>query len=368
MVVVVVVVVVAVDVVVVGLVDVVVVDAVVVVGSGSLVAVSSEESSSPPHATSIAATITAPMASLSAFMTETIAMGVGGPHVLACTTAGIWWPDDGESGAGDVETRFDTPKGGELMPAEARELVVVVGASGAFGTAIVDRVVGAGYDVLAVGRDADSIQPLVDRHGAAVLPCSADIGADASMAAIRSAVGDRVVRAVVHGAGSTIAGGILDAPTEAIVESVNLKVAGLLRLVRAVDDRLTSGSRIVAIAGHFGLEPTHYAASAGIANAPLFNAVRQLSLAYGERGITAHTIAPGPSDTPRLRRVAADRAAMEGTTVDEVLDSMRADSSIRELTSPEQVAWAVEMLLAPEASAMTGSTLMLDSGIRKGLP
>jgi NAD(P)-dependent dehydrogenase (short-subunit alcohol dehydrogenase family) len=176
------------------------------------------------------------------------------------------------------------------------------------------------------------------------------------------------VRRVVHGPGVAVAGGVVTVPTTAIVESVNVKVAGLLRAVRAVDDRLVRGSRIVAIAGHYGLEPTPYAAAAGAANAALFNVVRQLSLAYGPRGVTAHTIAPGPADTERLHRVAADRAALQGTSVDDVLDELRADSSLGELTTPAQVAWAVTVLLAPEATATTGSTFMLDAGRRRGLP
>ena len=98
------------------------------------------------------------------------------------------------------------------------------------------------------------------------------------------------------------------------------------------------------------------------------NVVRQLSLAYGPRGVTAHLIAPGPADTERLRRVAADRAALRGITVDAVLAEMLADSSIGRFTTPAQVAWAVAMLLAPEADAMTGSSLMLDAGRRRGLP
>jgi len=98
------------------------------------------------------------------------------------------------------------------------------------------------------------------------------------------------------------------------------------------------------------------------------NVMRQLSLAYGTRGITAHVIAPGPADTERLRRVATDRAAMRGISTDAVLDEMRAESSTGTFTTPAQVAWAVSMLLASEADAMTGSTLMLDSGRRRGLP
>ncbi|WP_374336452.1 SDR family NAD(P)-dependent oxidoreductase [Methyloversatilis sp.] len=252
------------------------------------------------------------------------------------------------------------------MDAKQTELAVVVGATGDFGQAIVGRLLQAGLGVVAVARSAGSLDALCSAHPG-VCACVADIGDDSAIAALAASV-DRPVRAVVHGPGVAVAGGILNAPTAALVDAVNIKVGGLLRLVRAVDGRLLTGSRLIAIGGHYGFEPTAYAASAGIANAALVNAVRQLSLAYGERGITAHLIAPGPADTARLHRVAADRAALRGVTVEAVLDDMRAESSLRAFTTPAQVAWAVSTLLAPEADAMTGSTLMLDSGRRRGLP
>ncbi|MBK6653993.1 SDR family oxidoreductase [Zoogloea sp.] len=246
------------------------------------------------------------------------------------------------------------------------ELAVVVGATGAFGKAMVDRLAAAGLGVVAVARSVDSLAALRDRVPGLVA-CAADIADDAAIEAIAAAV-DRPVRMVVHGPGVAVAGGILTAPTGSMVDAVNIKVGGLLRLTRAVDGRLAAGSRIVAIGGHYGFEPTAYAASAGVANAALANVVRQLSLAYGPRGVTAHLIAPGPADTERLRRVAADRAALRGISVDEVMAGMLAESSIGRFTTPEQVAWAVSILLAPEADAMTGSSLMLDSGRRRGLP
>jgi NAD(P)-dependent dehydrogenase (short-subunit alcohol dehydrogenase family) len=165
-----------------------------------------------------------------------------------------------------------------------------------------------------------------------------------------------------------VGGGVLTITTSAVVDAVNIKVGGMLRLVRAVDDRLCEGARLVGIGGHYGFEPTAYASAAGVGNAALMNVIRQLSLAYGSRGITAHLIAPGPADTDRLRRVAADRARLQGVTVDAVLDEMKSESSMGVFTHPDQVAWALEMLLAPEASAMTGSAMMLDAGRRHGLP
>lgn len=246
------------------------------------------------------------------------------------------------------------------------EWAVVVGATGAFGAVMVERLLARGLGVLAVARRPEALATLAAQQPGLRL-CQADIAQDSAIEAIRVAV-PGPVRMVVHGPGVAVGGGVLDIDTGALVDAVNIKVGGLLRLVRAVDGQLQPDSRLVAIGGHYGLEPTAYAAAAGVANAALVNVVRQLSLAYGARGVTAHLIAPGPADTERLRRVAADRAALNHSTVEAVLDAMRAESSHHMFTEPGQVAWAVETLLAPEARAMTGSTLMLDAGRRRGLP
>lgn len=256
-----------------------------------------------------------------------------------------------------------------MQEANNRELAIVVGATGAFGQVIVNRLLQQNLAVIAVGRSAELLAKLTEQsehlHG-----CVADIADDSAIDAIQSAIAalGGTVRALVHGPGVAVAGGILAAPTSAMVDAVNIKVGGLLRLARAADSAMVANSRIIAIGGHYGLEPTAYAAAAGVANAALVNVSRQLSLAYGARAITAHVIAPGPADTDRLHRVAQTRADQRGVALTDVLNEMKAESSIGAFTTPEQVAWAVSTLLDPEAAAMTGSTLMLDSGRRKGLP
>ncbi|WP_221797095.1 SDR family oxidoreductase [Oceanobacter mangrovi] len=247
-----------------------------------------------------------------------------------------------------------------------KKIALVVGATGAFGQKIISRLLDEGLQVIAVARTAAALAELAAQHDG-LATCVADISDDSSIEAIRQSI-TGPVKMVVHGPGVGVAGGILDAPTATMVDAVNIKVGGFMRLCRAVDEFLEEGSRLVAIAGHYGLEPTAYAASAGVANAALFNVVRQFSLALGHRGVTAHTIAPGPADTERLHRVAEARALQRGVSLQQVLDEMKSDSSIGAFTTPEQVAWSIAMLLAPEASSMTGSTLMLDSGRRRGLP
>jgi NAD(P)-dependent dehydrogenase (short-subunit alcohol dehydrogenase family) len=262
-----------------------------------------------------------------------------------------------------TEGRYTHHRAGRVM---ITDMAVIVGATGALGRAIAASLAGAGLRVLAVSRTAQTLDDLKSWNPA-ITTCVADIACDDAIASIAAAVSGPV-RMVVHGPGLAGAGDVLTIPTQALADSVNIKAGGMLRLVRAVDAHLKPHSRLVAIGGHYGLEPSADTTAAGVANAALLNLTRQLSQAYGPRGITAHYIAPGPAETERLRRVAGARAARDGVDIEDVIDGMRRESAIGGLTTPAQLAWAVALLLAPEADAMTGSTLMLECGRRRGLP
>lgn len=242
---------------------------------------------------------------------------------------------------------------------------VVVGATGEVGAAIVARLRRAEIPVVAVARAPDRLRQLsADDDG--ITPCPTDIGDDSSIAAIAAAV-SAPVRMVVQSAAVPPAGPLATIEPAALGRSVSLKLGGLLRLVRAVDDRLLEGARIVAIGGHFGSEPTPQTCSAGVTNAALANLVRQLADAYGPRGVTVHMVAPGALDTERLRQFAGAHAEARGVSVDTVLDEYRSHSPLGRMATPDQVGWAVTQLLAPEAVALHGSTLALDCGARRGL-
>jgi len=247
------------------------------------------------------------------------------------------------------------------------EHALVVGAGGAFGTEICRRLAREGLKIVGISRSEASLAPLEEELGDAFVPVAADISDDSAIDAINSVL-SLPVAMVVHAPGLPVAGGIRQAATGLLAAAVNIKVGGMLRLVRAAEPRLRRGSRLVAIGGHYGFEPTDYAATAGIANAAVANLIRQLSWAYGRDGVTAHLVAPGPADTERLRNVAAGRAQRAGRDIEEELSIMAGESAIGAFVDAKQVAWAVATLLAPEADAMAGSTLFLDAGRRRGLP
>lgn len=246
------------------------------------------------------------------------------------------------------------------------ELAIIAGASGEFGKEITKAMIARGLKVIAISRRLEELNSLKNEFDN-VIPCQADLGDDSAIEKIKNTI-NAPVKIIVNSAGLPVAGGVLDADLMALNQAVNIKVGGFLRMVRAADSKLQKHSRLVAIGGHYGLEPSAYAATAGVGNAALINVSRQLSIAYGPRGITSHIIAPGPADTPRLHAVAKARALQNGQSHEEVMGEMASESSLGAFTTPRQVAWAVSILLEDEADAMTGSTLMLDSGRRKGLP
>ena len=246
------------------------------------------------------------------------------------------------------------------------EWAVVAGATGAIGSQIVEQLLDRGLGVVAVARSAAGLQELgADRANVVLRP--ADISSDESVVVVRDAI-PGTVRMVVNSAAAPMAGTIGDVAPSAVVGAIEVKVNGTLRLVRAADDHLTVDSRIVAIGGNLGYDPIPEAATAGVGNAALANAIRQLSRALGPRGVTCHVVAPGPVWTDRLRALLRDAAQSRGVSEDVVVGEFRERSPIGHLVEIGEVVWAVDLLLDPRARSLAGGTLLLDAGQRTAIP
>jgi NAD(P)-dependent dehydrogenase (short-subunit alcohol dehydrogenase family) len=235
-------------------------------------------------------------------------------------------------------------------------LCVVAGAAGAIGSAVTRRLLDRGQTVIGVGRDTDRLAAVVAHDR--LEKCEADLTDDAAVAAIATAVADRPVAMVVNATRPAAAGSVKEIAPSTVAAAVELKVSGLLRLVRATEHSLLPGGRIIAIGGRLGYDPDPETAAAGIANAAVANLVRQLALAYGPRGVTAHVVAPGAVDSPRMR------AENPGGS----LERLAAHSPLGRLPTVDDVTWAVLMLAEPGADHLNGGSLLLDGGRRSAIP
>lgn len=245
------------------------------------------------------------------------------------------------------------------------ELCVVVGATGAMGTEITLRLARRGLRVLAVARSTDDLEKLAAADDR-IVPCTADVAHDDAIETISAHV-DSPVRLALFAAGLPVRGSADTIPPGDLAVATNIKVGGLLRLLHAVRGQLVDGSRFVTIAGSLGLEPGPFDAAPGTANAAVFNLMRQLSALYGPKGVTTHTIAPGPVDTPRLRAFVETESAETGRDAEEIWERYRAKTTLGRLPTLGEIGWIVETLLAPEATVLHGSVLNVDGGTRHGI-
>ena len=190
-------------------------------------------------------------------------------------------------------------RGLKSAPEASGEIGIVVGATGAIGQAVVERLTRRGLPVLAVARGKADLDELASAHDL-VTPCPADIGSNDAIAVIGAALTgpDVPVRMAVFAAGLPVRGSADTIDPDALAAGANIKVGGLLRLLHAVRDHLVPGSRFVTFAGSLGLEPRAHEAGPGAVNAAVFNLMRQISLLYGPRGVTTHTLSPGRPTRP----------------------------------------------------------------------
>lgn len=251
------------------------------------------------------------------------------------------------------------------MAEQTDEYAVVVGATGTLGGAIARRLTKRGLRVVAVGRDGEKLARLAG-ESELVVPCRADIATDEAIDTINGAIGGPVRMAVMC-AGLPVRGSALTIETGGLATAANIKVDGLLRLLRAVEHGLGQDSRLVVITGFLAAEPTAHEAAPGAINAAVHNLVRQIAELLGPRGTTVHAVSPGPVDTERIRTIGRRIAEERGITLEEAMDEYRKGSSLGELVTVDQVAWAATILLDAEARALHGSTLAVSGGRLKGI-
>lgn len=239
----------------------------------------------------------------------------------------------------------------------SRGPVLVTGATGGIGAAVVSQLVDAGFSVLAQGRSAEKLAGLFG-GAAGVVPVAHDLADVASLAGfVKGLVGEHgPLRGLVHAAGfDHLAPLYLAKPADAralfeIHALVPMTLAGLL----AKRGQAAAGCAIVLIsslAAHEGAAGhTAYAAAKGALEGFLPSAAAELAA----RGIRLNVVAPGVVETEMSagflgRMTAEQRAGLDA-------------SYPLGIGTPDDVAAPIVFLLGDGARWITGQTLVLDGG------
>ncbi len=241
------------------------------------------------------------------------------------------------------------------------DAILVTGGAGGLGAAISRALHGHGFRVAIGDLDGSAAQALaaeLDAGGETALGLALDVREESAFEAARDAIVARFgsVEGLVNNAAATVAKPVLDIPADEfdMVMAVNVRgtFVGSQVFGRAFKER--GYGRIVnlaSLAGQNGGTATgaHYAASKGA----IMTLTKVFARDLAPFGVTANAIAPGPLDTPMVRR----------TIPEERMTAFLANIPVGELGNPDFIADIVARLCARDASFVTGATWDINGGL-----
>ncbi|MFI9601400.1 MULTISPECIES: 3-hydroxybutyrate dehydrogenase [Streptomyces] len=242
-------------------------------------------------------------------------------------------------------------------------IALVTGAAGGIGRACALRLAAAGARVRAVDRDASGLDALAERAGA--LADSLELLAldltDLD-AAERAAAGTDVL---VNNAGLQLVRPIEEFPPEVFHTVLTVMLEAPFRLVRGALPHMYGQrwGRIVNISSVHGLRASAYKSAYVAAKHGLEGLSKTTALEGAPHGVTSNCVNPGYVRTPLVETQLTDQARAHGISEERVLSEvLLKDSAVKRLLEPEEVAEAVAYLCGPQASFVTGTSLVLDGG------
>jgi len=241
------------------------------------------------------------------------------------------------------------------MRLEGRSALVTGGAKG-IGAAIARRLIAEGAQVTIGDVDTEGAERVAAEIGATWVALDVT-DPDSAVAAVDAA---GALDVLVNNAGMDEFAFFTDTDPGLWdrVLAVNLK--GVLACTHAVLPGMQRAGygRIVNVASEAGRVGSKGSAVYSAAKGGVIAFTKAAARENARYGITVNAIAPGPIDTPLLRR-----ARELGEIGERIIETMKGATQLRRLGRPEEVAAAVAFLASEEAAYVTGETLGVSGGL-----
>lgn len=247
-----------------------------------------------------------------------------------------------------------TPAGSPTVTTHdfAGRTVLVTGAAGGIGGAIVRQLAAAGADVVAAGRTAESLTGICTETGARPLPFDLQ-----SHDSVRDALEGLDLWGVVNCAGD---GGEIATPMDTDVDVfdrvISINTRGALLVTKYASQsmvRLGRGGAIVNVSSQAALVALPGHISYGSSKAALDGMTRVSALELGQYGIRVNSVNPTVVMTP-MSAWYWGRDDVQGP----FLDAM----PLHRWATEDEIAAPVLFLLSDAASMITGVALAVDGG------
>jgi 3-hydroxybutyrate dehydrogenase len=243
------------------------------------------------------------------------------------------------------------------MGLTGRRALVTGGASG-IGAACARALAGAGAHVIVADLDEAGAAEVAAGLGGEPWPVDlTDVGA---LEELRLDVD-----VLVNNAGIQHVAPIPEFPPEMFRRILRLMLEAPFLLTRAALPSMYAREfgRVINISSVHGLRASAFKSAYVAAKHGLEGLSKVIALEGAGHGVTSNCISPGYVRTPLVERQIADQARLHGIGESEVVESvLLAESAVKRLVEPEEVASLVLWLAGPQAAMATGASFTLDGG------
>lgn len=230
---------------------------------------------------------------------------------------------------------------------------LIIGATGGIGSALARRLAERGASLVLAARGEERLSALADELGATAIPVDAT-NVD-EVASLVEQAGE--IDGAVNLVGSIVLKASHQMSEAEFRETIDLNLTSAFALVRAAAKALRkNGGSIVLMsscAATLGLA-NHDAIAA--AKAGVEGLVRASAATYANSGVRINAVAPGLVDTPLAEGITKSDPAKKASI---------AMHPLGRIGEPADIARAIEWLLDPAASWVTGQTIGVDGGLAR---
>lgn len=239
--------------------------------------------------------------------------------------------------------------------------VVVTGAGGGIGQALVRAFAGEGARVVLLDRDEDRTAPLAGEVGGGAFALSCDLSKAEEIAAAAAKVD------AAGGADVLVnnAGILRPGPLESVAESdwsamLGVNLTGYLATAQAFGKGMIARGEgaLVHVASIAGTQPQPASGAYSASKAAILMLSRQLAYEWGPKGIRSNTVSPGLVRTPLSEPFYRD---------EDVKARREAMVPLRRIAEPKDMADVALFLASPRASYVSGQDIVVDGGLSQAL-
>jgi NAD(P)-dependent dehydrogenase (short-subunit alcohol dehydrogenase family) len=223
-------------------------------------------------------------------------------------------------------------------------LVVVTGGTRGIGAAIADLFRARGDEVVALGRT------------------DCDVTDEAAVSTVFGSLGE--VDVLVNNAGVSASAPLAKATVADWHAQFAVNATGAFLCTRAVLPGMLSRDRgrVVTVASTAGLVGQRYTAAYSAAKHAAVGLTRAVAAEVAGTGVTANAVCPTFVRTDMTATTVRNISTRTGKSEVDSEMALARLSPLGRLLEPEEVAFAVAFLAAPEAAAVNGQAIVLDGG------